>query len=144
MNQKELNQVSALVERRMALRDLLRAWESGTEASLPPTEQRRAIRQMVEERAEDYLRLEEAFRRLSDQLDRLELRLDEAREDEVSTARVRRLQRDLRVVGDDIRRLRDAVHPVTPGEAHSALLVDPYMEDSAPLAQRVRTPEGDL
>jgi predicted nuclease with TOPRIM domain len=143
MNQKELSSLSALVERRMALRAMLKEWESG-EASAPTAEQRRAIRQLIEERAEDYLRLDEAVRRLSDQLDKLEARMSEAHADEASTARVRKLQRDLRVVGEDVRRMSGSFLSAGPAEVYTASLVDPYMDDSAPVAQRVRVPEGDL
>jgi len=144
MNQTELNQLSALVERRLALRALLQSWEREAKPSAPTPEQRQALRQLLEERAEDQLRLEELFRRLTDQLDRLEGRLEAAQSDEVSTARVRRLQRDLRVLGEDMERHRGRFQPASPGEAHAAALVDPYMEDTAPMAQRVHVPEGDL
>jgi chromosome segregation ATPase len=144
MNQKQLSTLSALVDRRRSLREMLKEWER-CEGDVSVTyEQRQAIRQLIEERADDLLRLEEAVRHLSDQLDKVEARLGAAEADEASTARVRRLQRDMRVVGEDIRRLRGAFPSLYPGETVTASLVDPYIEDSAPVAQRVLVPEGDL
>lgn len=144
MNQSQLKTLSALVERRRSLREMLKEWERSEDPVTVTAEQRLAIRQLIEERADDLLKLEEAVRRLSDQLDKVEAKMALAQADEASTARVRRLQRDMRVVGEDIRRLRGAFPSLYPAEAVTASLVDPFMEDTAPVAQRVRVPEGDL
>jgi uncharacterized membrane protein YccC len=70
MNQEELKALSDSVNRRMVVRRLLKEWEEGSDAPATP-EQRQAIRQLLQEKAEDYARLEEALRRLSEQLDRM-------------------------------------------------------------------------
>jgi hypothetical protein len=144
MNQTELNELSALVERRMTVRALLKEWESGAvDRPLSPP-QREAVGQLLRERAEDCLRLESVLNRLAEQIDKLEARLDRAPLDEASAARVVRLQRQMKEVGESVRCLRTTIGPGSLGEAHTAALLDPYVDDSAPLAGRVRVPEGDL
>ncbi len=141
MNQKDLKALSALVDRRRTIMALLEEEAAGDGAGLTP-EQRRALRQLIEEKSEEFFRLEEAVRRLEDRLDRIESSLGPC---EPGTAeRVRRLQSEMREVGETVRRLRARFHPLTLGEAHAAALVDPYTDDSAPMAHRVGVPEGDL
>lgn len=143
MNQKELSELSAVVERRQSVRRLLQEWEEGSDAPATP-EQRQAIRQLVQEKAEDYARLEEALRRLSEQLERMEERLSAGDGGEATVARVRRLQQHLQDVGESMERLRATIQPMALGELHTAALMDPYAEESAPAGRRVRVPEGDL
>lgn len=144
MNQNELSELSALVERRMTVRALLKQWEGGAADKPLTPSQREAVGQLLRERTEDCLRLEGVLSRLAEQIDKLETRLSRTPQDEVAQTRVERLQREMKEVGESLRTLRHTFGPMSLGEAHTAVLVDPYMDDTAPLAQRVRVPEGDL
>jgi len=124
MRLSELSALSAAVDRRRELHALL----AQRPAVLSP-EQAEALAAILAERAEEWARVAE---------DLADLRYRVAAV-EAALARLSREPRPAPRTAQERRR----THPLTLGEAHPAV-ADPYTDDSAPMAQRVGVPEGDL